>query len=110
MANARTLLGYEYLAAEDLGGKDVTLTIKTVTREDIPQPPAYQDTKTKAVIHFKEVPRKMVCNKTNGSTIIHLYGNETDEWIGKRITLYAVRGKFFGKDQPAIRIRQKVPA
>jgi hypothetical protein len=50
-----------------------------------------------------------VLNKTNNSTIIGLYGSETDDWIGKKIALFSQEVDFQGKQTMAIRIRMRTP-
>ncbi len=49
-----------------------------------------QDGKTqrKLVIGFEGKEKKLACNKTNARTIAAMHGDETDNWIGKEITLY----------------------
>jgi hypothetical protein len=42
--------------------------------------------------------------------IADLYGPETDQWTGKKITLYATNVKAFGKKEDAIRIRTAIPS
>jgi hypothetical protein len=58
----------------------------------------------KAIIFFAN-DKQMVCNKTNGKTLGEMFGNETDDWIGKSITLIVQNVDFAGKSTPAIRIK-----
>jgi hypothetical protein len=58
----------------------------------------------KPIIFFAN-DKQMVCNKTNGTTLGEMFGNETDDWIGKSITLIVQNVDFAGKSTPAIRIR-----
>ncbi len=51
----------------------------------------------------------MVCNKTNANTITKLYGDDTDAWIGKPITLCAREVEFQGEMVLAIRVSLKAP-
>jgi hypothetical protein len=49
-------------------------------------------------------------NKTNGVVICELYGEEMNDWVGKKITLYEKDDvEFAGKLVSAIRVRRKVP-
>ncbi|MCA9047422.1 MAG: hypothetical protein KDA89_01760 [Planctomycetaceae bacterium] len=48
-------------------------------------------------------------NKTNALIISGLYSDETDEWIGCRITLYPTETQFGAKMVDCIRIRDAVP-
>ena len=49
-------------------------------------------------------------NTGNARIIAALYGDDTDGWIGQKITLYAAQVSAFGQIQPAIRVRDKVGA
>lgn len=87
MAHWRSLLpNPRYLAAFQLNGKDVTVEISRVVSEEV----IGQDGKRDQcmVVYFKGAKLPWICNKTNGSTIAKLYGNDTDNWIGKMITVY----------------------
>lgn len=58
----------------------------------------------KPIIFFAN-DKQMVCNKTNGTTLGEMFGQETDDWIGKSITLIVQNVDFAGKSTPAIRIK-----
>jgi len=113
--DARLLFPNEYLGAPDLRGKDVALTIARVVRETL----RTQDgDEIKPIIYFKEMEerhakdpselnRKLVLNKTNATTIMGQLGNETDDWIGQKITLFATTCQAFGQTVDCIRVRGK---
>lgn len=44
-------------------------------------------------------------NRTHQKALILMFGAETDAWRGKRISLYAMSGVFFGKRSTAVRIK-----
>lgn len=91
----------KYLTAADLQGKQRRLTIKTIEREDLGE-------QTKSVIYFSQTKKGLVLNKTNGSEIADSYGDESDGWIGRDITLSPARVPFQGKMVDAIRV--SIPA
>lgn len=95
-----------FLRADDLQGKQVTVTISEITFEEIGQG---RDKEEKLMIAFKGKEKKLVCNKTNANTISKLYGDDTDEWIGKPITLVAREVEFQGDAVWAIRVSLKAP-
>lgn len=108
----------EYLCAADLRGKDVTLTISRLKSESLKTDRGSED---KWCLYFKEVEEKhrknrkhlnkrLVLNKTNAKTIAKIHGPETDDWIGKRITLYGTTCTAFGEEVECIRIRGKAAA
>ena len=105
--NVHQMFPSRYVTAFDLNGSDVTACIERVIMEEMK---SQHGTEMKPVIHFKNAKKGMVINKTNGMTIATMYGPETDNWLGKCITLYAAEVDAFGKMQKAIRVRPTVPA
>lgn len=61
----------------------------------------------KPVAYFKGMDKGFVINKLNWSTIAQQHGDESDEWVGKQITLHAVEAEAFG--EIALRIRVMLP-
>ena len=98
----------EYLAAADFRGKDVTLTIKSVTVEDLPLA-GTSDKERRPVVRFHESPKRFVMNKTNAKSIAKLHGNITSRWTGKRVSLYPTMTKFGRESVECIRVREQLP-
>lgn len=96
-----------FLKAEDLDGKTVTVTISEVTLEDLGQG---KKKETKLVAAFRGKDKKLVLNKTNSSTIAKLYGDDTDDWIGQRISIMPREVEFQGDMVLAIRVSLQKPA
>ena len=96
-----------FLKAADLQGKNVTVTIESAEVEEIGQG---QQKEQKLVLTFKGKDKKLVCNKTNATTIGKLYGDETDDWVGKPIILTAREVEFQGETVWAIRVSLQKPA
>jgi hypothetical protein len=94
-----------YLKASDFEG-DTVVTIKNVTLEDIGQGKKQE---TKAIVHFDEFDKGLVLNVTNKNAIEGLYGDETDDWTGKQITLFPTEVEFAGEQVMAIRVRLRKP-
>ena len=98
----------KYVAAADLEGRDVTLTVKNVTLEEML---SHKDEKVKKpVVWFERATKGLVLNVTNAKVIAALHGDETTDWTGKRITIYATKVRAFGTMQDAIRVREHIPA
>ena len=93
-----------YLKAADLNGRDVTVTIKSVEREEIGF-----DKERKLVLAFANTEKLMVCNKTNGIAIAKMHGEETDDWVGKKIILCAKDVEFQGTMTSALRVLAQKP-
>lgn len=91
------------LKAQDVldAGGEMVLTIEKVELKEFE---GDKGKETKPIIYFNE-NKQMVCNKTNGNLIAELYGDDTDGWIGKEITLVVREVDFQGKSTPAIRVK-----
>ncbi len=94
----------KWLAAADLDEQDRTFTVADVTEELIGQG---EEQDLKWVVHFREVDKGLVLNKTNATTITSALGDDTDEWIGRRVVLYPTEVSFSGKMVSAIRVKEK---
>lgn len=116
MSDVRLLFPTEYLAAPDLRGKDVDLTISSVTAEMLK---SANGEEKKGVIYFRELhqhaektgekEKRLVLNKTNMKTIAAMHGYEGNEWAGKRITLFPTTCSAFGETVDCIRVRPTEP-
>ena len=90
-----------HLEAADLEGADKTFTIKAVRFAVVGA-----EQVEKGVIDFDEVDRGFVLNRTNLKRVIKQHGGETDDWVGKELTLYPSETDFGGKTVPCIRVRE----
>lgn len=106
MPKVSDMMPSKWLKASDVDEDGIILTIRTVEEETIGQGANAED---KWVLYFKELDKGMVLNKTNMTTIAKLCGDETDEWEGKRITLYSTETLFEGKTVECIRVKSKPP-
>lgn len=88
----------ETFKADDLGDNEPTFQINSVEVKQF-------DNGNKLVIGVAGEKKKLVCNKTNAKRIAHMFGGETDNWIGQSITLYVEHVDFQGNIVPAIRVK-----
>lgn len=89
----------QWLKAADLPpGREVEVTICEAVEVDL-------DNKKKLGIKFQGKDKGMVLNKTNSMTIAHVYGGNTDDWMGKKIFLYSTKVDYAGQMVDAIRCR-----
>ena len=95
-----------YLKASDCEDGDLALTIEAVRTETLGQG---KDAEVKPVASFHETDKTFVVNKTNWKTIEKLYGPDSDDWVGKRIALFATEVPFGQEMVMAIRVRLKAP-
>ena len=116
--NVRDMFDNKHLAAEDLRGKDWTLTISKVVPGLLKKAGTSKVDK-RPIISFAELDAKapkgeeaktLVCNKTNYKTIKALYGKTAADWIGKRITIYPTTCLFGKETKDCIRVRPDEPS
>ncbi len=100
--NIHKLFPSRWLTAADLDSRDWKMTVIGLKIENIGQPPKNED---KPILYFKGTEKALVLNKTNGMLISSQHGPETDNWMGKVITLYPTRVKAFGGLHDCIRVR-----
>ena len=93
----------KYLRASDLQGKDVVVTMRTVTMEQMPEG------ENKPVLYFAGKNKGLVMNITNARRVEDMYGFETEAWTGKAITIYPTETEFRSEMRPCIRVRTERP-
>ena len=99
----------KYLNAVDLEGQgDVNIAIRSLAEESVQGSDGTTD--NKPVLRFEGTEKGLILNRTNAETIARLYGNDIENWTGKRIVLYVEHGvQAFGKVWDVVRVRGSVP-
>ena len=96
-----------YLKAGDLD-EDFTLTMKGIKMEGMKDSEGNEE--DKPVLYFREVDKGLVLNATNKKRILAMHpAEDTDEWIGKQVTLTKEWVEAFGKSDWAIRVKVQPP-
>lgn len=100
----------KYLKADDLEEGDLVVTISDAQFEEFTDPKTKRPD-NKPVLYFQGNEAKpLVLNKTNYKTITQLLGSDdTDNWTGRKIALYATEVESFGEVTLGIRVRLKAP-
>ncbi len=95
----------KYLKSVDLQGHAVKVKIANVLSEEI-------GGDRKLIMYFANRTKGMVLNKTNARTIADVYGDDTDQWIGGDVELFAMKVDFQGRmvDGLRVRIPRQAPA
>ena len=83
--------------ADDLE-KPVYVTISGAKTHDF-------DDGTKLIVSFKDSDKDLVLNKTNSMTIAEMYGDDTDDWMGKPLCLYKARVNYQGRMVSGVRVK-----
>lgn len=96
--NIETAFPSAYMKCADLNGRELQLTIDTVTVEDLGDD-------RKPVLHFSDHEKSIALNKTNALEISNHYSAETDYWRGKPLVIYPAKTMFQGRQVDCIRVR-----
>lgn len=107
MPDYRSMFDRDYLGSWDLMGRDVTVTIVKV-EAGVLTSQGNKKTK-KPVVHFDGKEKGLALNKTNARAIADMYGTNTDNWLGKRITMYPTTTTFGRETVECIRVRNTIP-
>lgn len=91
----------KFVAAEDLKGVEAAVTIEAVQMEAINADGGQEE---KPVVRFVGMKKGLVLNVTNATAIAGPYGQETDNWVGKEVTLRPDVCDFKGKPTNCIRV------
>lgn len=75
-----------FMKAGEFKGKKPTLTIAAVELDELEGTKGKQ---IKGIISFKETEKALALNRTNGVCLKGMFGRSVQEWIGKRVTLFA---------------------
>lgn len=93
--------GANYMNANDVPSP-INLKIVSVDMETM------RDDTEKLAVSFEGSEKVLLLNKTNAEELAEAFGDDSDAWIGKTVTLYTVRTLFQGKRVPAIRVRKSL--
>jgi hypothetical protein len=107
MPHWKSMMDRDYIFAFDLQGQDVTVTIARVTAGELVSQGGRKA--KKPVCFFEGKEKGLALNATNCKTIAALYGNDTDGWRGKKVTLYPTTTSMGGETVECIRIRPGQP-
>ena len=77
----------EYFGGQDLPNLDAKITV-TIKAYEIEVIRTQKGEAKKGVLYFEENIKPWIVSKKKLTPIKNKYGLETDEWIGKKITLY----------------------
>jgi hypothetical protein len=100
--NIKSCFG-EFLAADQLEGKTPSPTIADVKLVDMVDEKTGK-TKSPPVVYFVETKRGWILNRTNAEAIAAMFGLETNNWKGKRVTLHSAEVQFGKERVKAVRV------
>jgi hypothetical protein len=103
----------KYLKSEEalFDDGEVIATIKDVVKETMRggQNSGNKE-QDKPVMYFRELAKGLVVNKTNWGICEKMFGSdESDDWIGNKVTLTVIETVAYGEAVKSIRISEKKP-
>ena len=108
MPHWRTMMDQNYLGAWDFPQDRVGI-IERVEGVKLPGAGEIKENR-KPVLSIRGATKKLIVNATIGKTIAGMYGPNTDDWVGKRITMYATTTKAKGRGTvDCVRVRPVIP-
>jgi len=78
-----------FIKAGEMSGKPVTMTIADVYLDHLEGEDGRE--KPQAIVAFKETKREWALNKTNAQCLLAMWGQDSGDWVAKRVTLFAER-------------------
>jgi hypothetical protein len=102
MPNYQTYTAFQsnFLAATDLSGPTIVVVVD-VTEEEIGK-----EKDLKMVAKLRD-HKPWIVNKTNARSLAKMYGDDTNNWVNKPVTLITPDVEFNGQSKPAIRVLVK---
>jgi hypothetical protein len=101
-------INLDYIGAYSLDGKDRTVKIISVCREEVT---GDRGKKEMCIVAHLENEKPFIINRTNAKMITKLTGTPyIDKWVGARITLYPTTTSVGGETVECLRIRPTLPA
>ena len=101
--NYKQMFPSKFLRAVDIGSGGDNVVIDRVAMEMVGQG---ADAEEKSVLYIRDVTQGLILNITNANSIAAMHGDDTDDWIGRTITLFRTKVQFKADMVDAIRIKR----
>ena len=88
---------WNYLNSTNIVSENLNNTMLTIKSAEVKKLGQGEDAKNKIVLSFNETSKQLALNSTNSKIIAEKYGDDTERWTGKQITLIVVKKNFAGK-------------
>lgn len=103
----RQFMDKNYFGSWDIEGAEMNVTIDHAEINDVQND---RGSEKKLTAHLMGGYKPLIVNATNGKAISDVAGStKIEDWRGITITLYKERGRWFGKEGEAVRVRPYPP-
>jgi hypothetical protein len=99
MVSIRDQYGSQYLNAADLTEERVRGTIRTAGVEEVGP-----NREAKVVLSVVGLPKRVVLNRTNAAALAKVFGDETSDWVGRHVEVFAAPTQYAGKPTMGVRL------
>ena len=107
MADMRQAFPSDYLSAKDIQAKGPQkVTINAVNSEQVRGDNGLED---KWILSFNGCRKRLILNVTNNNTLIDAFGYESNDWLGKAVTMFTVDVQFGSKMVLGLRLKIEAP-
>jgi F0F1-type ATP synthase alpha subunit len=86
-----------YLNATSVVSENLNNTMLTIKNGEVRKLGQGEEARNKIVLSFNETDKQLALNISNSKIITQQYGDDSDLWTGKQITLVVVKKNFAGK-------------
>lgn len=94
----------KYTRSPFIKGDDLEEGERTIVTIKFAEEVAFPSGDTVPVLSFLELEQKLTLNKTRIKKLVEILGEDTDEWVGKRIALYPIDVQYNGKTMPGVAV------
>ena len=109
MVNAKEFFESDYIKAENLKGEEICVVTGKPELAEIPQADKTVKTVLNVPVEMGGKVKIFTPNKTNGDILVEAFGEETDNWVGKKFQLALVDTVIFGKKGKTVLVKPLVP-
>jgi hypothetical protein len=88
---------WNYLNSSNVVSENLSNTMLTIRNAEVKKLGQGEEARNKVVLSFNETSKQLALNSTNSKIIAERYGDDTDRWTSKQITLIVVKKSFAGK-------------
>jgi hypothetical protein len=86
-----------YLNSTNVVSEKLCNTMLTIKSAEIRKLGQGEEARNKIILSFDETSKQLALNSTNSRIIAERYGDDTDLWMSKRISLIVVKKNFAGR-------------
>ena len=94
-----------FLRGSDVAGHTMNLKIKNVKREKVYKQKERKDVPM-LVVYFDDKDKGVLLGKERAMDLKGLFGDDTDTWLEKEVTMYTENKDIFGKNVDVIRFKE----